>query len=413
VPFPVTIGSVTLDKGAFYFADLSLKPQFATRIHELGGVIQGLSSSPGTRTRITLDGRADEYGTSKIRGEIDAFDPKRFTDITMVFNNLDMRNLSPYSGKFAGRAIEKGKLSLDLEYNIEDSALKSNNKIVIDSLKLGARVESPDAVTLPLDLAIALMRDAKGIINIGLPVTGSLDDPEFRLGPLIWKALTNLLTRIVTSPFRALGALFGAGDETLDAVAFEPGSSSVPPPEQEKLDILKKALLERPQLKLAITGSYDREADGQVIRDRDVRRALAESSGAVLEPGEDPDPVDFNDPEVVQRLTALFVERHGQEALDGRGVAGTPDDTSTDAKEVTDSPAESARRLFSELVEREPLKADVLQGLADARARAIAEHLTGPDGLPPERVTVQPLNEGVADDSLSANLALEVMESAD
>ncbi|MDD5475790.1 MAG: DUF748 domain-containing protein, partial [Syntrophales bacterium] len=312
--FPVRIGRVNIDRGLLHFADFSLMPQFDTMIHELKGVITGVSSSPGARTRVDLDGRVDRYGSSKIKGEINFFDPKEFTDISMIFDNMEMTSMTPYSGKFAGREIDDGRLSLDLQYRIEDSSLLGNNKVVIDSLKLGKRVESPDAVSLPLDLAIALLRDANGIINIGLPITGSLDDPQFSIGPIVWQAIFNLLSRIVTSPFRALGALLGGDEETLNMVVFEPGSFDIPLLEQEKLDKLLVALNQRPQLKLIVTGRYEAIADGKALRDRQVRMAFAEESGIELEPGEDPGPIDFGYRRDQRRLSSLFVKRYGREA---------------------------------------------------------------------------------------------------
>jgi uncharacterized protein involved in outer membrane biogenesis len=407
--FPVRIGKLSLDKGILDFADLSLRPQFATKIHELKGVIIGISSSPGARTQVELEGRVDEYGSSKIEGEINAFDPKQFTDIAMVFRNLEMTNLTPYSGKFAGRKIDYGKLSLDLQYKVENSQLLGDNKIVIDSLKLGEKVESPDAINLPLGLAIALLRDANGIIDIGLPVTGNLDDPEFRYGGLIWKALVNLLTKIVTSPFRALGALFGDGEEILNAVNFEPGAGDIPPPEQEKLAKLLEALTRRPQLKLVVTGRYHSDADGQAIRQLQVRRALAETSGTVLEPGEDPGPVDFSNPDSQQRLATLFIDRYGQEAYEELNVEMTPPDKSGTSEQSPEDPGELAKLLFSDLIKRETVDPNLLKQLADDRAQAIVRQLTGPDGIPPERIIIQPSEGADAGDPVSSVLGLDAM----
>ena len=311
--FPVRISKLSLDNGILGFADLSLRPQFATKIHELNGTITGISSLPGARTLVELEGRVDEYGSSKIRGEINSFDPKQFTDISVVFRNVDMTNLTPYSGKFAGYKIDSGKLSLDLQYKIDNSQLLGKNKIVIDTLALGEKVESPDAVKLPLRLAVALLKDANGVIDIDLPVSGNLDDPEFRYGPLIWKALVNLLTKIVTSPFRLLGSLFGSGEEEiLDKVGFDPGKGDIPPPEQEKLSKLLEALRQRPQLRIVVTGRYNSDSNGEVIRELQIRRALAEAAGIALEPGEDPGPGDFSSPKAQKCLAGLFVGGYGK-----------------------------------------------------------------------------------------------------
>lgn len=414
-PFPVRIGRVTLDRGNLHFADFSLKPQFDTRIHELKGVITGVSSRPGTRTRVELDGRVDRYGSSRIKGEMNFFDPKEFTDIVMLFDNLEMTNLTPYSGKFAGRRINDGSLSLDLRYRIENSRLVSSNKIVIESLVLGDRVESPDAVNLPLGLAVALLKDANGVINIGLPVTGSLDDPEFSIGPLIWQVFVNLITRAVTSPFRALGALIGGEEETLNRVLFEPGSMSIPPREEKKLDNLLEALRQRPQLKLIITGRYDAVLDGEALRDLQVRAAYAEMSGTTLEPGEDPGPVDFSNPEAEKKLAALFAERYGTEEYSrmreamAESVREEGTEQKKDRRKNIEHP-EAARYIFAALVEREALDPGALEGLADGRAAAIAAHLAGPEGLEPDRLSVKPPEATGEGDLLSSVLDLGAME---
>jgi hypothetical protein len=172
----------------------------------------------------------DAYGTVKINGELNSADPKAFTDIGVVFRNLEMSSLTPYSGKFAGRKIDSGKLSMDLKYKVAQRQLVGDNQIIVERLVLGEKVESPEAMDLPLDLAIALLEDSNGVIDLGLPVKGDLDSPEFSFGAVVWKAFVNLLTKIVTSPFRALGAILpgGEGEESFDSVAFEPGRPDVP-----------------------------------------------------------------------------------------------------------------------------------------------------------------------------------------
>ena len=409
-PFPVSIDRVVLDEGTLRFADFSLTPQFDTVIHELKGTITGVSSAKGARsTRVDMDGRVDRYGTSTIEGEINVFDPKDFTDISMIFRNLEMSNLTPYSGRFAGREIDSGRLSLDLKYLVEDNRLQSQNQVIIESLVLGERVESPDAVDLPLGLAIALLRDSDGVIDIELPVTGSLDDPEFSLGQVIWQSFVNLITRMVSSPFRALGALFGAEDETLNQVLVEPGSVDILPTEEEKLDTLIKALHQRPQLKLIVTGRYDTDADGRALRDLQVRRAYAEASGIGPEPGSDPGPVDFDTKAAQEILKDLFLERYGENQYE-QVIAGkdfSPENENKEPEESKITPSEEARRLFDALVEYEPVGQQRLTALADERARFVVARMTGPDGLNPQRVTTAPPTPVEDGDTLSVLLDLD------
>lgn len=401
-PFPYRVRRVPVSDGRVDFADLSLFTPFGTKIHELKGIVAGVSSAPNARAQVKLDGRVDEYGTARIDGELNTSDPKAFTDIGLAFRNLEMSRLTPYSGKFAGRKIDSGKLTVDLKYKIDKSRLAGENQIVMERLKLGGKVESPDAVDLPLDFAIALMEDSNGVIDLGLPVTGNLDSPEFSFGALIWKALGNLLTRIVTSPFRALGALLpGGNEETFKSIAFEPGRSDVPPPEKEKLNKLAGALQKRPQLKLTVQGRYNPETDLAELRSAGLRRALAGRQGLKLEPGEDPGPVDYSSPEIGKSLEAMFTARFGADALKAlqaekkaaeenakKGAAAKP---AAAAPEVqTGDPGWLAKTLFSRLADAEPVGEPELAGLADARSQAIAAELSGPGAVPPERVVLSP-----------------------
>ena len=267
-PFPVRIRRVRLDNAKLDFTDLSLRPQFSAKIYELNGVVNGLSSSQDSRSQIELDGRVDEFGLARIRGELNPFAPANNTDLNVVFKNVDMVPTSPYSMKFAGYKIAEGKISLDLQYKIRNSQLEGANQIVIDKLTLGERVDSPDALKLPLELAIAVLKDSDGRIDLGLPVSGNINDPQFSYGALIWKAIGTLLTRIVTAPFRAIGALLGVSGEKLESIDFDSGSASLLPPEREKLKQVAQLLGKRPQLKLSVPGGYSEAADGAALRAR-------------------------------------------------------------------------------------------------------------------------------------------------
>src|SRR5207253_587160 len=248
------------------FADLSLVLPFATRIHTLNGAVAGLGSDPNGRATVKLDGQVDEFGSVKVDGSMSARQPKVFTDIAVIFRNVPMSTLSPYSATFAGRRIEAGTMNFDLEYKVDRSELQGENKVVLERFKLGARVESAGAMKLPLDLAIAILTDSDGRINVAVPVRGNVDHPEFSYGHVLWQALVTVITKVATAPFRALGALFGgSGEERMEAVAFEPGRDVVPPPEREKLKRVGEVLGKRPQLKVTVHGGYDAKLDGAAL----------------------------------------------------------------------------------------------------------------------------------------------------
>jgi hypothetical protein len=200
---------------------------------------------------VKLDGKVDKYAPVDINGEVNLLSAAKYTDIAMSFRNIELTSFNPYSGKFAGYNISKGKLSTELKYKVADRKLDAAHHIVLDNLEFGAKTDSKDAAPIPLKLAVALLKDRNGVIDVNLPVSGTLDDPQFRLGPIIWKAILGLLTKIVTAPFAALGALFGGGEE-LAFVDFPAGSAVLPPEQAEKLNKLTKALIERPQLKLSV-----------------------------------------------------------------------------------------------------------------------------------------------------------------
>ena len=247
---------------------------------------------------MALEGQVDQYGSATIKGELAPFNTKGYSDVKMVFRNVEMTRLTPYSAKFAGRKIDSGKISLDLYYNVVDSRLKGENQIIVDSLVLGERIEGSDAMDLPLDLAIALLKDSNDRIQLGLPVAGSLDDPEFSYGHLVWKTLVNVLTKMVTAPFRALASLIGGDEEDLGTVKFEVGKSRITPPEKEKLAKLAGAINQRPQLTVDVQGQYATEADGAVLKHLAVRQILAQRMGKppITDLNLDTEPLNMADP---------------------------------------------------------------------------------------------------------------------
>ncbi len=192
-----------------------------------------------------------------------------------------MNRLTPYSGKFAGRTVDSGKLSVDLEYKLKQRQLAGENKFVIHKITLGERVDSREALNLPLDLAIALLEDSNGVIDIDLPITGSLDDPQFSYGKIIWKAIFNVLEKVVTAPFRAIGKLLGISADKFEAIGFDPGSAALAPPELEKLKFVADAPARRPALVLQVVPAIDAAADRAALQELATRRDVAAELAAL------------------------------------------------------------------------------------------------------------------------------------
>jgi len=383
-PFQVAVRRLAVRDGRLDFTDLTLEPRFATSIRELSGVVSGLGNDGDDDARVELDGRVDQYGTARIRGVINPFAPQTRTSVTMSFRNLEMKALTPYAAKFAGYRIESGKLSADLRYRVRDSRLVGDNRVVIDSLVLGERVEGKQAPQLPIELAIALLTDAKGRIELGLPVRGDLSDPEFSLAQLTGKVIGNLLERIASAPFRLLGSLLGGGrDSDLDGIAFEPGSARLDPPQQENAAALARALAARPQVSLAVRGGYDSEADTAALRGLALRRELVKRSGFRLPAGEDPGALDPSDPRTRQAMETLFIE-HG-------GTAMLMRETRRAAEQAAGDPRAAERRYLRELSAqisaRMPLPAGAGEALARSRAEAVRSALLA-RGVAPERVRI-------------------------
>ena len=418
--FPVNIERVRVEKGVVDFADLSLVLPFTTLVTDFNGSITGISSKPTSRASLKFDGRVDEYGLATVEGRLCPFTPKTFTDISVLFRNVVMKPLSPYSSTFAGRKIESGKLNLNLEYKIRNSELLGKNEILLEQFTLGERVEAPKAINLPLDLAIALLTDAEGKINVAVPVHGNVDDPEFKYGRVIWQALVNLITKVVTAPFRALGTLFGGKSGQIDEIAFNPGSARLLPPEQEQLKEVSEALKKRPQLRLVIEGRFDTKVDGEALRTEHVRRTLAEQMDAKPAPDEQPGPIAFGSAKTQRALEKLLEMRSGNTAVA---------DFKTHYEKATGRKAKRAnfamaligwassdtafyQAMFEKLVKLEPLSDNALKELAMRRAQAIIKELKMTDGLDDTRVTAG--NPGpaknVSTETVNTSLKLDVIK---
>ena len=397
-PIAVTVQRVRVEGGSMDFADFSLVLPFATFIKDLNGSANGLSSSPDSRANLKFEGGVADYGLARAEGTIQPFAPKKFTDIAVAFRNIELVPMSPYTATFAGRKIASGKVSLDLQYKIENSKLAGDNKMVLDKFTLGERIESPTAVNLPLDLAIALLTDSSGKIDLALPVSGDVDHPEFSYGHVIWQAIRTVITRIVTAPFRALGSLFGSGAETLGDIVFDAGGSRVLPTEQEKLRRVAEGLQKRPQLKLQVQGTWHKDLDARALRARSVRADLATREGTKLAPGEDPGPVAFDSAKTQRALENMLEARAGGNAV-AQFAEAFAKSSGREASRANAALALMGRgagdrnlyvAMHQRLVELQPLPANALADLAKARAEAITLAMTGGLKLDAGRVSTKP-----------------------
>jgi hypothetical protein len=259
-PMPMTIKKIELHSGQADFADLSVQPNFATGVQGIEGTVLGLSSTIDSRATVDIRGAVDEFSPVAVTGKVNLLSAALYTDLAMSFRNMELSTFNPYSGKFAGYNITKGKLTTLLHYQVVGRKLDAQHHITVDQLEFGDKTESKDAVSLPVKLAVALLKDRNGVIDLDIPVNGTLDDPQFRLGSLIWKVFVDILDKAVTAPFALLGSLFGGGPD-LQFIDFKPGTAQLDPSADDHGRAIVKALAERPQLKIEVPIAWVNDLD--------------------------------------------------------------------------------------------------------------------------------------------------------
>ena len=255
-PADIKIGKIIFRGGNIDFRDNNIKPNYAANMLNLNGSITGLSSQDMTRADVALKGNLGQGSPIDIAGKINPLAKDFFADIKISFKDIELSPVTPYTNKYLGYPITKGKLTFDVAYLVDKRKLDSQNKVTIDQLTFGDKVESPDAIKAPVTLAVSLLTDRNGQINLDVPVSGSLDDPKFKVWPIIWQVLVNLITKAVTSPFALLSSLTGGGEE-LSFIEFDYGNTVVTDESRKKITAIAKALYDRPTLKLDIEGYVD------------------------------------------------------------------------------------------------------------------------------------------------------------
>ncbi len=260
---PVHIGQIILQQGNIDFNDRFIQPNYRANLTGLTGKIGPLHANKVGK--VDIKGALDKTAPLEIRGDMDPFSSELYLDIVAKVHDIDLPPFSPYSGKYVGYEIEKGKLSVDIQYHVENGELTAENNIFLDQFTLGDQVESEDAISVPLGLAIAILKNRRGEIDIHLPIEGSINDPQFSIGGIIFDAFINLLTRAITAPFSLLGSMLGGGEE-LSAVKFTPGFAEIDAKAATSLKTLSEALIDRPALRLEIAGHIDPVTDREGLK---------------------------------------------------------------------------------------------------------------------------------------------------
>jgi uncharacterized protein involved in outer membrane biogenesis len=369
----IEIGDVTLRNGQLNFSDFFIKPNYSARITSLGGTVSALT--PERPGRLDLHGEINEAAPVTIQGEINPLAPTLFLDINAKARDVNLPPLSPYSVHYVGYPIERGKLSMDVHYHVEGGELSAENRLTLNQLVFGEQPAGTPTSNLPVHLAVSLLKDRNGVIDLNVPISGSLNDPQFSIGGVIVKAFVNLLWKAVTAPFAALGAIFGGGGETLSYVEFAPGSAQLDEAAVQKLGDLAQALRERTNLNLDIAGRVDPATDEEGIKARTLLRRMKAQKRSDL--GEDSAARPLDEIEIAPAEYDKYLERvYDNEKFDKpRNFIGF-------AKSVP------AAEMKQRLLEHFAVNENALRRLADERATAALDWLKSTGNVPPERLYI-------------------------
>lgn len=371
-PPSISIKTVKVLRGSATFQDNSISPPVQTGVYDVTGTVKGLSSKHVARADVDISGKIDRVAPLKISGTINPLTEDAFTDLTIKFDNVDLTTATPYSGKYVGYSIQKGKLFLDLAYKVSQKQLEAENKVAVDQLTFGEKTDSPDATSLPVPLAVALLKDRRGRIDIDLPIRGDLKDPDFKYGKAVWSTLGNVLTKMVASPFALMGKLVpGGGDgEELQHLSFEPGSADIPPSESKKIEALMKGLEERPGLRLEITGTADPRRDRQAMALQKLQDSLLDRW---RQDNRGRNQADLPPDEEAGLVTQLFNQWRSQQPRDSQAA---------DASATPPTMDEMKRKLLETI----RVEDDTLRALARSRAEQVQAQLVGDGKISEDRV---------------------------
>ncbi|MFY0480797.1 DUF748 domain-containing protein [Achromobacter marplatensis] len=364
----ISVNSVTLSRGRMTFTDRFVKPNYVAEVSAIDGAITAVSSTNPQPAKVKVTGRVYTTAPLSISGIVQPFAKFLTLDLKVSAKGVDLPRFNTYSAKYVGYPIKRGKLSVDLEYKIKDRALQASNHVVLNQLTFGDKTNSPDATKLPVLLAVALLKDSRGNIDINLPISGSLDDPEFSVGGIVVRVVMNLVVKAVTSPFSLLASAFGGGEE-LSYVEFTPGSAVLTEDSQQRIDTLIKALTDRPALKMDISGRADPKTDMEGLRQAWVDGQIRAAKAADTAPrGKKPNPAGV-------QVSAAERTKYLEEVYDDADIKDKPRNFIGMAKSVPTDEMEAMLRGVA------PVGDEQLRQLADARAQAVYEKLLAQEGL--------------------------------
>ncbi|HHY6927140.1 TPA: DUF748 domain-containing protein [Burkholderia ambifaria] len=363
-PVRMHFGELLLQNGRVTYTDNFIKPNYTAHLVAIKGTVGAFGTDSTTSAPVDVAANLEGNGPISIKGSVNPLIEKPALDLTATAHDIELTNLTPYSAKYAGYPITKGKLNVDLHYQLANDQLQANNHIFIDQLTFGDHVDNDTATKLPVKLAISLLKNTRGQIDVNLPVSGSLSNPEFSVGGLIWRAVLNLIAKAVTSPFSLLANAFGGSGEDLGYVEFAPGSYQLTDAQQKKLDTVVKMLTEKPSIRLDLIGRVDPAKDTPGLRDAYVDRLVRQQKlKDVIGQGESVDPmsVKVDQTEYEKYLTRAYKAADFKKPRNLVGLQKTLPEA--DMKQA--------------LADHAPADDNALRALAQQRAQAVRQYLDG------------------------------------
>ncbi len=405
---PFRIGLVSVENGKVAVHDRSISPNFNTTLTKINSKVTSLSSDAKNQPAFNLNAMVNKHTPLKIDGKINPLTTNLYLDIRMILKDMDLGVFTPYSGKYAGYTIQKGKMTLDLDYAIKDNTLNAKNDVFLDQFDFGKEVKSEDAVNAPVTLAVALLKDPSGRISLDLPITGNLDDPEFSIGGVVVEMIMNLLVKAATAPFSLLGAMFGGGED-LNVLNFKAGTATLTEQESEKVKTLITALTQRPALKLDIGGYVNIELDKEALKQLRLERQFKSeemkkriSQGSTVTTVED---IQLSDEEYLGYLQAAFAAIPPNPAKSDKGSAQpdaeNPGQTTPSGKDKNGSAPPTQEEMLQAVMEQMNITDDDLSDLAQQRAMVVKDAFILDGGIDAARIqttapdTLEPQEESL------------------
>ena len=387
---PIRIAKITLSHGDIDFSDEYIKPNYSARLYDLSGQVGALAA--GTQSPVSISGKIDRTAPLTIAGNVDPFSAPISLNLQASAKGIDLPNLSGYSERYLGYSIEKGKLFVEVNYHINKGELSAENKIFLDQLTLGKKVENNTALDIPIRLAISLLQNSRGEIDLDVPIRGSLNDPQFSVASIVFKVLGNVLMKAVTSPFALIGSLFGS-NEDVSQISFAAGDANLNSASEKSLQSIAKAMLDRPGLKIEVTGFADPSSDLDGLRHALLQRKLkasklAEQSRHSKERGS------LEDTTISAEEYPLYLEKVYQD----ENFSGKPRNAIGIAKTLPVADMESLLLAHMDVNDGD------LAELADQRGHAAQSWLTEQGKIPVDRVFMLGSQVAVAEKNQAGSL---------